>query len=161
MHWIALSKDNTNILKIHVNILNYLKLQYQFHCFNNLLQFHHIPPPFLYFFLTFIYLAAAGHSCGMRDPVPRPEIKPRHPALGTQSLSHWTTWEVLGAGYFLLTLTLVPQPWSLTLKFLTQKVVESLQFQWHLLRVDAPDQIQFQSWAHTSGFLFFLEVLSQ
>ena len=32
---------------------------------------------------------------GMWDLVPRPGIKPRPPALGAQSLSHWTTREVL------------------------------------------------------------------
>ena len=30
-------------------------------------------------------------SCGMWDPVPRPRIEPRLPALGAQSLSHWTS----------------------------------------------------------------------
>ena len=34
-------------------------------------------------------------SCGMWDLVSRPGIEPRHPALGAQSLSHWTTREVL------------------------------------------------------------------
>ena len=33
-------------------------------------------------------------SCGMRDLVPRPGIKPGPPALGARSLSHWTTREV-------------------------------------------------------------------
>ena len=33
-------------------------------------------------------------SCGMRDLVPRPGIEPGPPALGAQSLTHWTTREV-------------------------------------------------------------------
>ena len=33
-------------------------------------------------------------SCSMWDLVPRPRIKPRPPALGAWSLSHWTTREV-------------------------------------------------------------------
>ena len=37
----------------------------------------------------------------MWDPVPSPGIKPEPPALGAQSLSHWTIWEV-------------PQPTSLS-----------------------------------------------
>ena len=55
-------------------------------------------------FILFIstYLAAPGltcgiHtlSCGMWDLVPQPGIKPRPPALGMRSLSHWITREVL------------------------------------------------------------------
>ena len=42
----------------------------------------------------FIYLAVSGLSCGMRDLVPWPGIKPGPPALGAQSLRHWTTREV-------------------------------------------------------------------
>ena len=34
---------------------------------------------------------------GMRD-LPRPGIEPRSPALGAQSLTHWTAREVLGGG---------------------------------------------------------------
>ena len=33
-------------------------------------------------------------SRSMWDLVPWPGIKPRPPALGTQNLSHWTTWEI-------------------------------------------------------------------
>ena len=33
-------------------------------------------------------------SCGLWDLIPWPGIQPRFPALGTQSLSHWTTKEV-------------------------------------------------------------------
>ena len=33
-------------------------------------------------------------SCGMQDLVPPPGMEPRPPALGVQSLSHWTTREV-------------------------------------------------------------------
>ena len=33
-------------------------------------------------------------SCSMQDLVPRPGIEPGPPALGAQSLTHWTTWEV-------------------------------------------------------------------
>ena len=44
--------------------------------------------------LIFMYLTAPGLSCGMWDLVPCPGIKPEFPALGVQSLSHWTTREV-------------------------------------------------------------------
>ena len=44
---------------------------------------------------THIYLAAMGLiRCDRRDLVPWSGIKPRPPALGTQSLSHWITREV-------------------------------------------------------------------
>ena len=36
-----------------------------------------------------------GLSCNMQDLVPPPGIEPGTPALGMQSLSHWTTREVL------------------------------------------------------------------
>ena len=41
-----------------------------------------------------IYLFVLGLSCGIWELVPWPGIKPRPPALGAQSLSHWTTREV-------------------------------------------------------------------
>ena len=44
--------------------------------------------------LLFIYLAAPGLTCGMQDLVPWPGIEPRPPAVGAQSLIHWTTREV-------------------------------------------------------------------
>ena len=47
-----------------------------------------------WFYYIFIHLAAADLSCGMWDLVPGPGIEPGLPALGTQSLSHWTTREV-------------------------------------------------------------------
>ena len=48
----------------------------------------------VFFFLIFIYLAALGLSCSIRDLVPRPGIEPRLPELGAQSLNYWTTSEV-------------------------------------------------------------------
>ena len=48
----------------------------------------------IYFELKKIYLAAPSHSCGMWDLVPRPGIELGPPALGTQSLSHWTSRKV-------------------------------------------------------------------
>ena len=46
----------------------------------------------------FIYLVAQVYlfGCGMWDLVPWPGIEPGSPALGAQSLSHWTTREVPG-----------------------------------------------------------------
>ena len=44
--------------------------------------------------VLFIYLAALGLSCSMWDLAPWPGIEPGPPALGAQSLSHWTTREV-------------------------------------------------------------------
>ena len=48
---------------------------------------------FLFFKYVF-HLAACGLSYGMWDLVPGPGIEPRSPALGVQSLGHWTTREV-------------------------------------------------------------------
>ena len=42
----------------------------------------------------FTYLTVAGLACSMWDLVPWPQIKPRPPALGVQSLNCWTTREV-------------------------------------------------------------------
>ena len=47
----------------------------------------------LFFKYLFIYWPVPGLSCSMWDPVPWPRIEPRLPALGAQSLSHWTTRE--------------------------------------------------------------------
>ena len=49
-------------------------------------------------FLSIYFLAGPGLSCGLWDLVPGPGIKPRPPALGAQSLSHWTTQEVPDQG---------------------------------------------------------------
>ena len=43
----------------------------------------------------FIYLAEPSLSCGMWDLVSGPGIEPGPPALGVQSLNHWTTKEIL------------------------------------------------------------------
>ena len=45
-------------------------------------------------FLLSLYLAVPGLSCSIQDLVPWPGSKPKLPALGTWSLSHWTTREV-------------------------------------------------------------------
>ena len=39
-------------------------------------------------------LAALSFNCGIWDLVPLPGMEANHPALGAQSLSHWTTWDV-------------------------------------------------------------------
>ena len=44
--------------------------------------------------ILFLYLAPQDLSCGMQDLVPQPGIERGPPALGAQSLSHWTTREV-------------------------------------------------------------------
>ena len=49
---------------------------------------------YLFFKKTFIYLAVPGLSCGRWDLVPGPGREPRPPALGVQSLGHWTSREV-------------------------------------------------------------------
>ena len=46
-------------------------------------------------FNIFIYVAVPCLSCGMWDLVPWPGNEPGPPASGVQSLSHWTTMEVL------------------------------------------------------------------
>ena len=48
------------------------------------------------FFFFNIYLTLQGLSCGMWDLVSWSGIEPRPPALGTWSLSHWTTREIPG-----------------------------------------------------------------
>ena len=50
---------------------------------------------YLFIWLHQVLVAACGIiSCSMWDLVPWPGIEPRPPALGTWSLSHWTTREV-------------------------------------------------------------------
>ena len=64
---------------------------------------------YFYLFILFYFLAAPGLSCstqdllvtacrllscGIQDLAPRPGIEPRPPALGVQSLTHWTAREV-------------------------------------------------------------------
>ena len=49
---------------------------------------------FLVWFLKIIYLAVPDFSCSMWDLVLCLGIEPWPPALGAQSLSHWTTREV-------------------------------------------------------------------
>ena len=45
-------------------------------------------------FKIFMYLTALGLSGSMWDLVPQPGIEPGPSALGTRSLSHWTTRDV-------------------------------------------------------------------
>ena len=54
-------------------------------CYENYMSF--------YLFIL-AYLATLHLRCGMQDLVSWPGIKPGIPALGTQSLGHWTTREV-------------------------------------------------------------------
>ena len=59
------------------------------------LCFFHLPcPRFPFLFSIFFYLAVLGLSCNMWDLVPWAGIEAGSPALGAQSLSHWTTREV-------------------------------------------------------------------
>ena len=51
-------------------------------------------------YLLLFYLAALGLSC-MWDLVSLSGIEPEPPALGVESLSHWTTREVTGLGRFI------------------------------------------------------------
>ena len=49
---------------------------------------------YLFILLHQLFVVAHGiFSCGMWDLVPWPGIEPRPPALGVQTLSHWTTRE--------------------------------------------------------------------
>ena len=64
----------------------------------NIVQYKHIfvslsllPYLLLLSFLMSIYLTALGLSCGMQNLVPQPGIAPWSSALGSWSLSHWTT----------------------------------------------------------------------
>ena len=49
---------------------------------------------YLFIWLHWVLVAACNLQCSMRDLVPWPGIEPRPPALGAQSLCHWTTREV-------------------------------------------------------------------
>ena len=51
---------------------------------------------FLKFLFIFIYLAVPGHSCNTWDLVPWSGIESGLPALGAQSLHHWTTRDAPG-----------------------------------------------------------------
>ena len=57
--------------------------------------FTHLPitSHLIYFLKQYLltYLATLGLSCSMWDLIHCPGIEPGPPALGTQSLSHWTT----------------------------------------------------------------------
>ena len=46
-------------------------------------------------YILFMYVARLGPNCSMWDLVAQPGIKPGAPALGVQTLRHWTTKEVL------------------------------------------------------------------
>ena len=89
-------------------------------CLTNLLcclLLEPLAPTSCFIFCLVIYLATPGLSCDMQDLscnmstlscsmwdlVPWPGIKPRAPALGAQSLSHWTTREVPHVLYFVNT----------------------------------------------------------
>ena len=61
----------------------------------------HVSFLFICFYL-FIYLAAPGLSCSMWDLVPWPGMEPKLPALGAQSLSHWTIREVPSTASYIL-----------------------------------------------------------
>ena len=52
--------------------------------------------------VDFIVAACGLLSCSIWDLVPQPGIKPGPPALGVQSLTHWTTREVRNLARFLL-----------------------------------------------------------
>ena len=74
------------------------------------LAFYRFVPKLPFFFFNmFIYLTALGLSCGifwcdMWDVVPWSGIEPGLPALGAQSLSHWTTREIPSLPYWWLKL---------------------------------------------------------
>ena len=55
----------------------------------------------------YIYLSVPSLSCGIWDLVPQPRIEPMTPALGAQSLSHWTTRQVPQVFHFSLTFVYV------------------------------------------------------
>ena len=48
--------------------------------------------------------------CRMWDLVPWPQMEPRPPALGTQSLTHWSIREVPGSFFFILSIYLANDP---------------------------------------------------
>ena len=93
-----------NIVTLAIFILTIHEHRLSFHLFVSLISL------FLkkYLFIYLVYLAALGLSCsiwdlpcgmwalscGMWDLVPWPRIEPGPPALGVQSLNHWTTREV-------------------------------------------------------------------
>ena len=92
------------------------------------------------FFNIKIYLAALCLSCGtgglhcltydlccsMRDLVPWPGIEPGPPALGAQSLTHWTTREVPIHTFVKKIHFLLPDIWVFTIPVLQQTLYISL-----------------------------------
>ena len=60
------------------------------------------------FRLCWVLVAACGiFSCSMQDLIPWPGIKPRAPALGVWSLSHWTTKEVHHVALFYMSFSFI------------------------------------------------------
>ena len=57
------------------------------------LVLHEVPVVF-YFKKKVLLVACRIFSCDIKDLAPQAGIKPRPPALGTQSPNLWTTWEV-------------------------------------------------------------------
>ena len=78
---------------------------------------HHLISFFFFFNLT-----AAGLTCSMQDLFPWPGIEPRPPALGAQSLSHWTTTLFLKIGFCTHTHTRL---YSSSTQFLVQEATLS------------------------------------
>ena len=80
-------------------------------------------------------------SCGMWDLVPWPGIEPRLPAVGVQSLSHWTTGEVPKVWLWSIKVTSrmtwfdLQRPGHRSTKLLLNKVTKNLSFlreaKWH------------------------------
>ena len=52
------------------------------------------PLAITFIYLIFMYLAVPALSCGIKDLILGPGVEPGVPALGAQSLTHWTTREV-------------------------------------------------------------------
>ena len=124
------------------------------------------PPTIYYFFLKifiylFIYLAVPGLSCGTRDLRCRLQdllvaacmqdlalwsgIEPGPPALGVQSLNHWTTREVLAMSYFWSSL-----PWSPNWRP-PYLVPISLPLSSHLLSSNSSSFFVLISWPHCTA----------
>ena len=63
---------------------------------------------YLFIWLCQVFVVACELSCSMWNLVPWPGIEPRPPALGAQSLGHWTTREVSPSPSWLL----IPCAWN-------------------------------------------------
>ena len=129
--------------------------QSQHHSFVGLLNYFYLLLIFIYLFIYWLcHVLISAHwifdlSCGMQDLAPWQEMEPMPPALGAQSLSHWTTREVPPWLCFILWHPWIL--WFLTGWFLTHNIS---QVQAHL---HCNTSLPSLSWFTSTSFTIFEE----